>query len=297
MKSTLNILMMTVAALALTATPSCSSSDDEPSGPVNPEDITSSAIINTNDGEKLLLSELGNWLSFTYTDNGMPLSIGSYTIDYSNCTIMYISKYETEGPYKFSMNKQGYITEMNYEYKSNEEEETHKAKYSYNGKGLITKVVADYKTLSLTYTFSYTGEKLTGVELTFSPGKNRKTYTISESIDNPLRQHTISLYDILDTEMCDNIYFGGFYGKAPANIPTKVVVVETEDDESWTETHNYTYTFNDNGTIDTENSYKYSYIPLGSNGSRAIFGSSSSISEIISHSLAKGHRAHKNKNR
>lgn len=246
----------------------CSSDDEEDGAPK-----TDNYYITTNDGERLLLTRVGNY-SFEYDSKGLLSSCNVYgdKYDISFAQNKITSDYGYTATFK--LNGSGYISSITFLYEG-DDTNTGTTNFAYDGSGRLVSVSGNY---------SDDGDKGSFTcKLTYNNGKLVKTVYEGESVEdgerfteketsvvnydnnamvNILGQCSKNMVEIaLDVDEIGNaLFLTGYLGKPSSYFPTSVDC-EYSDSEGYNEsdTESYRYTFNSNGTLATEDGMSYSY--------------------------------------
>ena len=269
------LVLASLLALPMTFT-SCSDDDDE-GGSAKP----ANSVITTDDGDKVRLTKLGNYYTFDfdYDEEGRPVKIGDYDIDYDK-GIIYSYEYKDDEQASFKLNGSGFVSYVNMEWEEYDdsslaEKGNGTINLSYDGSGRLNKITANgsyngtedgekyYVSESYTATFTYNNGKLTKIVwdgTTDEDGektKYKEIYTIEyeDAQENSLAQCTYSIGDIIGEYevFLQYLYYVGMLGKPTSYLPTKISYEWYEDGEM--EGHNskaVSYSFNSDGTLKSE---------------------------------------------
>lgn len=277
------LVLASLLALPMTFT-SCSDDDDE-GGSAKP----SNSEITTDNGDKVRLTKLGNYYTFDYDEEGRPVKIGYYDIDYDK-GILYSAEYNDDEQVTFKLNGSGFVSNVNMEWEDSDgssytEKGNGTINLSYDGSCRLNKITANgsysgtedgekyYVSESITSTLTYNNGKLTKIVLDLTTDedgektKYKEIYTIEyeDAQENSLAQCTYSIGDIFgDYEYyLKFLYYVGMLGKPTSYLPTKISYESYEDGEM--EEHNskaVSYSFNSDGTLKSETYWStvyYSY--------------------------------------
>lgn len=292
MKRTKFLAMMLIA-LSPVAFSSCGGDDDDEGESGTPD--TKTSVITTEDGDKLLLTNNGEF-SYSYDAAGRLVGVGGrygdeeFSISYNPFKI--IEEDVDGGSISMSFNGSGYISRVvesyNYSGDDGTEKGTTTANYSYDGSGHLVKISMSGSATETDEDGTYNSKGTATITLTWSNGNLTKVTSSSSGIDegdkfsetsefvytygsneNAYNQFTHAILDGIDDMECmfDFLAFVGWYGKGTAYLPTKVAYSYTEaeegyNDQSGSNSYNTSYTLNSNGTIRSEKadgSYSYSY--------------------------------------
>ena len=273
------LVLASLLALPMTFT-SCSDDDDE-GGSAKP----SNSEITTDNGDKVRLTKLGKDYTFDYDEEGRPVKIDDYNIDYDK-GIFYRDEDDEQGTFK--LNGSGFVSNVNMEWEDSgsswgTEKGNGKMNLSYDGSGRLNKITANgsyngtedgekyYVSESYTATFTYNNGKLTKIVwdgTTDEDGektKYKEIYTIEyeDAQENSLAQCTYSIGEILGEYdvFLQFSYYVGMLGKPSSYLPTKISYEWYEDGEREEgSSFDISYSFNSDGTLYSETRGKYATV-------------------------------------
>lgn len=292
MKKFMFVMSMVLAVCPAVGLVSCSSDDEEDTGPVTPSEVPS-PVLTDSQGHRLRVTSFGGSVQFRYDESGKLTSFGEYGKMYDFKEDVFTLETE-DGTYNIAMNGQGLISRISMTLDEVDEDGSYNKgdgviNYQYNGDRQLVSVsgFTNYDTYDKSENSHYIDKTSGAYRLTWNNGNLEKyvmecsgtetedgetfnykesgtsTYTYGNQ-PNVFRQLPYYMANGFLGDGIDVFCVLGLYGVGPAYLPTQCTEVETGDRYD-TETHNYTYNFilNDNGSINTEkrdyNSYAYIY--------------------------------------
>lgn len=286
--SKIKVFSIALIATASTGFISCGGDDDEG---ISANGSDTAGIITTSDGEKKLLSSVGNTY-FEYDENNKLISVNEgqdvYEVSYNPFKITQTqnnSSYtQTEVISDISVNGKGAITSLKsvYTYDSDNSTEvtTTTMSFSYDGAGHLTSISGSstevdtegdeketYKA-SGTYTLTWSNNKLVKISENTSESDGYKFVETTE-FEYGDDEYENQSHQFADNMLAETELFGdyewfaylGYYGNGGNYLPTSAYIEsESNDDDDYnstdSESFKYKYSFNSDGTLSSE-AYKY----------------------------------------
>lgn len=256
----------------------CSSDDDDESGSgVSGEDSTPT-LTDTN-GDRYIITEITG----TYYEYDTDWNLTAWEDDDNYHVVSYNPLY-MEGGYEeddysytetfsnFSLNSDGYITQMTFSYSADGGDDYKQSgsgtySISYDGSGHITKIIGSgtetYNEYGDTWDlrgssnaiFTWNDGLLTEATIEYSGTEDGESYSEEEyfafdygdkEYENKTKQNTPITIGYVYHDIFGALSYIGYFGIGPTYHPTSVYY----DSEGWIDTEEFSYTLNDNGTVD-----------------------------------------------
>ena len=247
----------------------CSSDDEEDGAPQ-----TDNYYITTNDGERLLLTRVGNY-SFEYDSNGLLSACNLYGV---RCNVSFAQNKITDNDgytANFKLNGKGYISSLTYKNDGEYAVDICSSNFSYDGNGRLVSVSGNYSEDgdkgNFNSKFTYDNGRLTKVITTVSGVDEGERYSETETavlkydngaVSNVLGQYSMSLAEMYydSDEFSDALFLLGYLGKPSSYFPSGVdwTFADSEGGNN-TSTDRFSYSFNSDGTLAREDGMSYSY--------------------------------------